>query len=174
VDTSGRSPFQNGLRRRRQLDPWCRHQSRYVATVYQQGGPNLGTRLYAEGDLGDCESKREKLRSANGRSARFATDLCAAVPSGRRRAGADPVSVRQTTERYLGCKQRFRNAADLSLPIRSGDHLDYFGSPTNREYQSSSRVGGSRYFNGEKSVGRMYVTSALSSVFSVCSDLRIS
>jgi integrase len=68
----------------RQLGPWCRHPQWSVTAVHQQGRQNLGTRLYAQGDLGNCEGKREKLRLASGCTARFTTDLCATVPSGRR------------------------------------------------------------------------------------------
>jgi hypothetical protein len=68
----------------RQLDRSRRHQRRSIAAVHQQARQNLGTRFYAQGDLGNCESEREKLRSANSRTARLATDLCAALPPGRR------------------------------------------------------------------------------------------
>jgi integrase len=68
----------------RQLDCRCRHHLGSVATVYQQSRQNLGTRLYTQGHLGNRESKREKLWSAIGGTARFEKDLCAIVSSGRR------------------------------------------------------------------------------------------
>jgi hypothetical protein len=68
----------------RHLDCPCRHHLRSVATVYQQSRQNLGTRLYTQGHLANRESKREKLRSAIGSTARFEKDLCAIVSSGRR------------------------------------------------------------------------------------------
>src|SRR5712692_774374 len=40
----------NGL----QLDLSRRHQRRSIAAVHQQGRQNLGTRFYAQGDLGNC------------------------------------------------------------------------------------------------------------------------
>jgi hypothetical protein len=78
----------------RQLDPSRRHQCRSIAAVHQQGRQNLGTRLYARGDLGNCKGKREKLWFGNDRTARLATDLCAAVPSGRRRVGKNSIPAR--------------------------------------------------------------------------------
>ena len=59
-------------------------QLRSVATVYQQSRQNWATRLYSQGDLGNRESKREKLWSAIGGAARFEKDLCTIVSSGRR------------------------------------------------------------------------------------------
>jgi hypothetical protein len=41
-------------------------------------------RSYDQGDLGNCESEREKLRSANSRTARFEKNLCATGPPSRR------------------------------------------------------------------------------------------
>jgi hypothetical protein len=66
------------------MDCRCRHHRRSVATVNQQSRKNLGPRLYSKGDLGNRESKREKLWSAIGGTARFEKDLCAIVSSGRR------------------------------------------------------------------------------------------
>jgi hypothetical protein len=44
----------------------------------------MGTRLYTQGHLGNRDSKREKLWSAIGGTARFEKDLCAIVSSGGR------------------------------------------------------------------------------------------
>ena len=44
--------------------------------------------------MGNRESKREKLWSAIGSTARFEKDLCAIVSSGRRRTRSDPVPAR--------------------------------------------------------------------------------
>ena len=74
-----------------------------TAALDQQGGQNLGTWIYGEGNLGNSEVQRDNLRSADSSSARFATDLCTAM--------LGHVSI-QTTERYLGCKQRLRDAVN--------------------------------------------------------------
>ncbi|HXN27770.1 MAG TPA: hypothetical protein VN902_11650, partial [Candidatus Acidoferrales bacterium] len=66
------------------VDSWTVGAGRSVATVYQQSRQNLGTRLYTQGHLGNRESKREKLWSTIGGTARFEEDLCAIVSSGRR------------------------------------------------------------------------------------------
>jgi len=76
----------------------------------------LGPRLYSKGDLGNREIKRENLWSAIGGTARLEKDLCATVPP----AGGELDQIQfllghvsiQTTERYLGCKQRFRDAVN--------------------------------------------------------------
>jgi hypothetical protein len=52
---------------------------------------NLGRQLYAQGDLGNCERKREKLWFGNDRTAQLAPDLRTAMPSGGRRAGTNSV-----------------------------------------------------------------------------------
>lgn len=51
----------------------------------------IGRRFYAQGDLGTCEGKREKLWLGNDRTARLAPDLCTTMPSGGRRAGTNSV-----------------------------------------------------------------------------------
>jgi hypothetical protein len=84
--------------------------ARSIAAVHQQGGQNLEKRFCTQGDLGNCEGKREELWLGNDRTAR----LCdAPVRAYVIRAGElrqiqfllGDVSI-QTTERYLGCKQR--------------------------------------------------------------------
>jgi hypothetical protein len=47
--------------------------------------------FYAQGDLGNCDGKREKLWFANYRTARLAPDLCTTMPSGGRRVGTNSV-----------------------------------------------------------------------------------
>ena len=46
-------------------------------------------------------------------------DVCTALPHRGRGAGANPVSARshsiQTTERYLGCKQRIQGAVNAKI-----------------------------------------------------------
>ena len=79
------------------VDSWpvgAGHHLRSIVTVYQQSRQNLGTRLHTQGHMGNRESKREKLWSAIGSTARFAKDLCAIVSSGRRRTRSDPVPAR--------------------------------------------------------------------------------
>jgi integrase len=76
----------------------------------------LGTRLYTQGHLGNRESKREKLWSAIGGTddlRRTCARLC-------HQAGGELDQIQfllghvsiQTTERYLGCKQRFHDAVN--------------------------------------------------------------
>ena len=98
------------------MDCRCRHQLRSVATVYQQSRQNLGTRLHTQGRMGNRESKREKLWSAIGAPhdlRRTCARLC-------HQAGGELDQIQfllghvsiQTTERYLGCKQRFHDAVN--------------------------------------------------------------
>jgi hypothetical protein len=65
-----------------------------------------------KGGLAHREGIRQKYRSSEVGAARSATDLRSALPRFGRRVGADPISFGhvsvQTTERYLGCKQRIR------------------------------------------------------------------
>ena len=67
MGTFGRSPFRMGEAIGRQLSLGAG--IRYIAAVHQQGRQNLGKRFYAQGDLGNCEGKREKLWPGNGRTA---------------------------------------------------------------------------------------------------------
>jgi hypothetical protein len=74
-----------------------------------------------KGGLAHREGIREEHWSAEVGAARSATDLCSALPRIGRRVGADPISLGhvsvQTTERYLGCKQRIRSAVNDRIGI---------------------------------------------------------
>jgi hypothetical protein len=64
---------------------------------------------------------RQKDRTGEVGAARCEANLCSTLPCFGRRVGADPipfgqVSV-QTTERYLGCKQRIRSAINDRIGI---------------------------------------------------------
>ena len=73
--------------------------------------------IVAQGHLGNRESKREKLWSAIGGTARFERRTCARLCH---QAGGELDQIQfllghvsiQTTERYLGCKQRFHDAVN--------------------------------------------------------------
>jgi integrase len=77
----------------RQMGRWCQHHLRAVVPVHQQGRKDLGRWLYAEGHLGDCEGKCQKLRSFDGSPARPTPDLRTVVSPVRRRTGTDSVSL---------------------------------------------------------------------------------
>jgi len=67
-----------------------------------------------KGGLAHREGIRQKRRTI--------CDLCSALPCFGRRVGANPISLLgeisvQTTERYLGCKQRIRSAVNDRIGI---------------------------------------------------------
>ena len=74
-----------------------------------------------KGGLAHREGIRQKHRSGEVGAARSATDLCPALP----RIGGELEQIQfllghvsvQTTERYLGCKQRIRSAVNDRIGI---------------------------------------------------------
>src|SRR6202166_1865559 len=74
-----------------------------------------------EGGLAHCEGIRQEHWRGEVGATRSATDLCSALPRIGRRVGADSISFGhvsvQTTERYLGCKQRIRSAVNDRIGI---------------------------------------------------------
>ncbi len=93
-----------------------REEHRHSPSLNQQGWASLGKRLQPQGRLGCREAEGKGLwnpLSSPARPQRTCARLC-------HQAGGELEQIRfllghvsvQTTERYLGCKQRFRNAVN--------------------------------------------------------------
>lgn len=93
--------------------PICRAEFCFVQLKDRQGS---GYRLHRQGHLVHRSEGRSGLRFRYCGAPRSSSNLCPSVPSGRGRARTDSVLLGhmsvQTTERYLGCKQRLRIVVD--------------------------------------------------------------
>src|SRR5258708_3670864 len=110
-----------GEGRGRQLDCQCRHHRWSVATVNQQSRQNLGPRLYSKGDLRivKVNAKYFGLPSVAPHDLRRSCARLCHQAGGERdqiQFLLGHVSI-QTTKRYLGCKQRFRDAVNDHIGV---------------------------------------------------------
>jgi hypothetical protein len=105
----------------RRMDSSGRRRGWASLSVRESQGLDLGQRHHRKGHLAHCESQRKARRHSTTRAPRLSSVLRALVSCGRRRVGADPIPVGhvsvETTERYLGCKQRLRQAVNDKIGL---------------------------------------------------------
>jgi integrase len=104
-------------------DPGVRHLWG-VVSIDQQGRPCLGQRLHAKSNLVHYQAGSVKLLSFS----RNAHDLRRTGARLCHQAGGELEQIQfllghvsvQTAERYVGCKQRFRNAVNEHIGLEPG------------------------------------------------------